>query len=211
MKKIVVDIWSDIVCPFCYIGKRKLEGAAKTLGAYENIEIRWRSYQLDPDFVPSHHTNLIESLATRKGISKAESQAMHDHVIALAKREGLDYRFDHAVAANTLDAHRLSHMAHAAGCGDKMEELLFSAFFTEGKNLNDHQSLAQLGAQAGLVKEDVLSMLASKQYRLEVEADIEAARRLRIGGVPFFVIDGKYSISGAQDQAVFVETLKKAL
>lgn len=205
-----VDIWSDIMCPFCYIGKRKLENALEQFPHKENVEIVWHSFQLDPTMQSQPGTNLYEYLAKRKGQTLEWSKKMHAQVEHMAKAEGLEYNFDKAVIANSFDAHRLIQLAKKHGLGDAAEERLFKAYFTEGQNVSAHDTLMRLGNEIGLDEAEIKEMLENGSYNDAVQADIAQAERLGITGVPFFVIDNKYGISGAQPSEVFVDGLQHA-
>jgi protein disulfide-isomerase len=207
-----VDVWSDIMCPFCYIGKRHYEAALQHFADSAGVEIVWHSFQLDPD-IPAHPdkaVNVYQYLADRKGISYQQSAAMHQNVVKMAREAGLNYNFDKAVVANSFDAHRLIQMAKLRGVGDAAEELLFRAYFTEGKNFADHDTLMALGRQIGLSEADVKAALTDEKYAALVRADIRSADEMKINGVPFFVFDGKYTVSGAQPPEMFLKALQKS-
>lgn len=206
-----IEIWSDVVCPFCYIGKRKLEEALEKVSLNEKPEIIWKSFQLDPDFVPQTKETPYAYLAKRKGISATESEQMHANVVAAAKSVGLDYRFDQAVVANTFDAHRLSHLAKKHDLGPELEERLFKAYFTEGKDLNDPETLVALAAEAGVPADEAREVLTGNDFADAVNEDIREAMTIGVRGVPFFVFDRKYAVSGAQPTEVFIETIQEVL
>ncbi len=201
-----IEIWSDVMCPFCYIGKRRLEQALEQFPG-ETFDIEWKSFQLDPDLVANGKENPYQYLADRKGISYQESVNMHENVVNAAKSVGLDYRFDLAVVANSLDAHRLSHLAKQHGLGNELEERLFRAYFTEGKDIADHAVLTVLGTEAGIPKEAIETLFSGDQFLTDVQRDILEAQQIGVRGVPFFVFDRKYAISGAQPVEAFLETL----
>jgi protein disulfide-isomerase len=206
-----VEIWSDIMCPFCYIGKRHFELALKELDFADELEIEWKSFQLDPT-IPKmeNHVNAYQYLADAKGISFEESKAMHDNVVTSAKRVGLTYNFDKAIVANSFDAHRLIQFAKTVDKGDLAEEALFQAYFTDGIDMANIDSLKVIGLKIGLADSDLNRILHSDEYSYDVSQDIQEGQNLGLRGVPFFVIDRKYGISGAQPVEIFVETLKKA-
>lgn len=210
--KMKVEIWSDIVCPFCYIGKRHFESALKSFENADDIEIIWKSYQLDPDMPKKQLSkqNVYEYLAARKGISTEQSKSLHDNVVKMASNAGLNYNFDKAVVANSYDAHRLIQLAKTKNLGDAAEEILFQAYFIEGKDIADHETLIILGKQIGLEASAIKSMLQSDQFSDEVDGDAYEAVQAGVGGVPFFVIDGRFAVSGAQPSSVFLRTLQKA-
>jgi predicted DsbA family dithiol-disulfide isomerase len=206
-----IEIWSDIMCPFCYIGKRHFELALKELDFADELEIEWKSFQLDPS-IPKmeNHVNAYQYLADAKGISVEESKAMHDNVVASAKSVGLTYNFDKAIVANSFDAHRLIQLAKTIGKGDEAEEALFHAYFTEGIDMADLDSLKSIGLKISLTESELYRVLHSDEYSSEVNQDIQEAQNLGLRGVPFFVIDRKFGISGAQPVEIFINTLKKA-
>jgi len=208
-KKVKIDIWSDIMCPFCYIGKRKLEGALKQFDHKDDVEIEWHSFQLDPEMKPQPGKSLHQYLAERKGQSLEWSVKVHEQMTQTAKAEGLEYNFDKAVIANSFDAHRVIHLAKKHGLGDAAKERILRAYFTEGKNVSDHATLVELGKDAGLNADEVADMLRGNDFATEVHKDIEQSQELGINGVPFFVFDNKYAISGAQPTEVFLSGLKQ--
>ncbi|MES2618334.1 MAG: DsbA family oxidoreductase [Bacteroidota bacterium] len=205
-----VEIWSDIMCPFCYIGKRKFESALELFEHQKDIEIEWRSFQLDPSTVSQPGKDVYSYLAERKGQTREWSVDMHRNVVEMAKNEGLEYNFDKAVIANSFNAHRLIQMAKQQGLGDKAEELLFKSYFTDGKNTDDANTLAEIGEAIGLDKAAVLEMLSGDTYTNEVNQDIAEAQHIGVRGVPFFVFDRRYAISGAQPSEAFLQTLQQA-
>lgn len=205
-----VEIWSDVMCPFCYIGKRKFEAALAQFPQNDSIEIVWRSFQLDPNMKTQPDKNVYDYLAEVKGQTREWSIQMHQHVTNMAKAVGLDYRFDKAVVANSFDAHRVVHMAKQQGLGDAAEERIFKAYFTEGKNTADHETLAALGEEIGLDKAAVLAMLKTDAFAAAVRAEMREATEIGVTGVPFFVLDRKYAVSGAQDPQVFAQALQQA-
>jgi protein disulfide-isomerase len=204
-----IEIWSDILCPFCYIGKRKLEKALETFEGKEFLEIDWRSYQLDPDATSQPNTDVYDYLAKRKGQTRDWSVKMHEQVANTAKQEGLDYNFEKAIIANSYNAHRLIHLAKKYKLGDQAEETIFKAYFTEGKDIANKTTLIAIGKEIGLKEEEINEVLNSDKYGAEVRADIEEAQNIGVRGVPFFVMDSAYAVSGAQPVEVFAETLEK--
>jgi predicted DsbA family dithiol-disulfide isomerase len=205
-----VEIWSDMMCPFCYIGKRKFEKALRRFPHAEEVEITWKSFQLDPGLPSLPGKNLNAYLAERKGWTLEQARQAHDRVTRTAKEVGLEYDFDKAVVANSFDAHRLVQAAKVRNLGDAMEERLFRAYFTEGRNIADPATLTQLGVEAGLDEAGVRQALTSDEFAQAVRNDIREARQLGVTGVPFFVLDRKYAVSGAQDSAVFLQALQQA-
>ncbi|TCN53190.1 DsbA family oxidoreductase [Flavobacterium circumlabens] len=206
-----IEIWSDIMCPFCYIGKRQLETA---LAEFPNdeFEIEWRSFQLDPTISPQPDKDVYTYLAERKGMSVEQSVEMHKGVAERAKSVGLDYHFDKAIIANSFTAHRIIQLAKTKNLGDEMEEVFFKAYFTEGKDLNDGPTLLELAEKAGLDKNETLKVIENEKLFLsEVHTDIIEGQQIGVQGVPFFVFDRKYAVSGAQPVETFVQTIKELL
>lgn len=206
-----IEIWSDVLCPFCYIGKRHLEAALKDFSGKDRVEIQWRSFQLDPQQETKPGVDVFSYLAERKGISKAQSEAMHAQVTQMAARAGLEYHFEKAVVANSFDAHRLLQYAKTQNLGDAMKERLFRGYFCEGQNIANFDVLADMAKDAGLDRAAALAVLnQQEEYAQAVKADIQEAQALGISGVPFFVIDRKYAVSGAQPVEVFLRALEGA-
>jgi predicted DsbA family dithiol-disulfide isomerase len=204
-----VDIWSDIRCPFCYIGKRKFEMALAQFEHKGKVEVEWHSFELDPDMKTQPGKNVYEYLAERKGISREQSEKMHVQLIHTAKEVGLNYNFDNAVIANSFDAHRLTQLAKSKGLGDESEEALFIAYFTDGKDISDTNTLVELGVKIGLEKTEVEQMLNSNAFADVVREDEAMAQSIGVNGVPFFVLNNKYAVSGAQAPDTFLEALQQ--
>ncbi len=205
-----VDIWSDLRCPFCYIGKRKFEKALAQFPQKDKVEVEWHSFELDPGIKAQTGVNIYDYLAQRKNLAPGASVKLHKQVKATAKEVGLDYDFDKAVIANSFDAHRLIQLAKLNGLGDAAEERLFKAYFTEGKDISDHLTLIILGDEIGLDGKQVKQMLDGDAFTDEVRYDERQARELGINGVPFFVMNDRYGVSGAQQPEVFLQTLERA-
>jgi len=205
-----VQIWSDVMCPFCYIGKRRFEQALQQFDGKADIEVEWKSFQLNPHLKTDPSVNVTQYLADIKGWTIDHARQMNNHVTQMAAEVGLSYDLDKAVVANSFDAHRFAHLAKQNGKGEDAEEALFNAYFTEGKNIADHGTLGDLGESIGLDKTIVEQTLANNEFAAEVNADIQQAQQYGISGVPFFVLDNKYGISGAQAVPVFLQTLQKA-
>lgn len=208
-----IEVWSDTICPFCYIGKRKLEKALAKIDTDHAIEIEWKSFQLQPD-IPKDlpkSTSMIEFLAQSKSWSIEESKAAHQHVTQMAAQEGLEYRFDRAVVANSMDANRFIHLAKRFSVQNEAEELLFRAYFTEGKDIADIATLVEIGQAIGIDEDVVRDAMDSDAFQHAVDQDIQEAQAIGVRGVPFFVFDRKFAISGAQADEVFEDTIKKAL
>ena len=207
--KMNIEIWSDIMCPFCYIGKRKFEKALENFKDKDLINIEWKSYQLSPDMKTDSSKNLNQFLAAHKNISEVQAEEMNNQVSAFAADAGLTYNLQNAVPANTFNAHRLLHLAKKYNLQNEMEEALFKAYFTDGKNIDAAETLEFLSAQIGLPTAETMDLLSSDLYADEVYRDIYEARQIGVTGVPFFVFDNKQAISGAQDPAFFLEVLEK--
>lgn len=210
MDKLKIEIWSDVMCPFCYIGKRRIEQALADFPHNESVEIEWKSYQLDPEAPKNSPLDSYDYLANRYGKDRTWSIETHNQVTEQAKLDGLEYRFDRSVVANSFDAHRLSHFAKSKGKGNELEELIFKAYFTDGKNVSDLEMLVELGKSVGLDENELRTVLESDQYSDEVKIDIHEANQIGVRGVPFFVFDSKYAVSGAQPREAFDQTLAKA-
>lgn len=209
--KMKVEIWSDIMCPFCYIGKRHYEKALEQFANARDVEVEWHSFQLDPTLPkPASKLSPYEYLAQRKGVSIEQSKDMHQNVIHMAEAAGLHYDFDKAVVANSFDAHRLIQFAKTKGLGDETEERLFKAYFTEGKDMCDAQTLLQLAKDIGLNESEAKEVINGTVFTAEVKKDIEIASQIGVRGVPFFVFNRKYAVSGAQPSATFLSVLEKS-
>lgn len=205
-----IEIWSDVVCPFCYIGKRKMEKALKKFPFATHVEIEWKSFQLNPDLQTNPNISTVEHLAQSKGWSLEQTREISSNVASMAQNEGLTFDFDRTVVANTKNAHRLIHLAKESGKQDAMKERLLKAYFSEGRNVDDFETLLELGKEVGLDKKNIEALLNSNQYEDAVNQDIYESRLIGVRGVPFFVLDRKFGISGAQPDEVFDQTLEKA-
>ena len=210
-RSMKVEIWSDVMCPFCYIGKRKFENALAKFDQKDKVEVTWKSFQLNPEMKTEPGKNINQYLAEAKGWSLDEAKAMNNRVTGMAKEVGLNYDFDKAVVANSFDAHRFVQLAKKEGKGDAAEERLFKAYFTEGKNIADHNTLSTLASEIGMDGKEVETMLSGNENTEAVLADVKEAEQIGVRGVPFFVIDRKYAISGAQPEETFLKALNQAL
>lgn len=208
-EKFIVEVWSDIVCPFCYIGKRNYEKAVTQFKNADSIILEYKSFQLDPDFVqdPDKKYNLNQGLAMKYGRSIREIETMQQRIIQTAKEAGLEYHLDQAITFNTFRAHCIIQKANEKGLGEAMEEALFAAYFTQGKDLGNIEILQQVALSAGLGKMEIEEALHNDEYANKVRQDIREATHLGISGVPFFIFNRKYGVSGAQPPEVFLETL----
>ncbi|RNI28884.1 DsbA family oxidoreductase [Rufibacter latericius] len=204
-----VEIWSDVVCPFCYIGKRRFEKALEGFQGKDKVEVVWRSFQLDPDMKVVPGQSVHEYLGKRKGTTAAEGKKMNDYMADMAKEVGLHYDFDKAIINNTFDAHRLLHLAKKHGKQNEMKERLFAAYYTQGKNVGDLDTLVQLGEEVGLNGAEIREALQKETYAQEVQQDMYEAQQVGVRGVPFYVFNDKYAVSGAQPTELFQEVLDK--
>jgi predicted DsbA family dithiol-disulfide isomerase len=205
-----VNIWSDIRCPFCYIGKRKFEKGLSQFKQKDGVEVIWRSFELDPAVQTDTKTNVYDYLAIRQGQSHTWSVQMHSKVKKAGLEVGLDYDFDKTILANSFSAHRLIQLAKTKKLDDAAEEALFDAHFVRGMNIDDAVTLNQIGLEIGLPAEDLDDLLSSDRYAKEVRLDEDMANQLGISGVPFFVINNQYAISGAQSPEIFLSALNQA-
>jgi predicted DsbA family dithiol-disulfide isomerase len=208
-RRMRVDIWSDIVCPWCYVGKRRFETA---LAAYDAnpVEVVHHSFQLNPDAPRDSTTDRRAMLMRKYRLTEARVDELDAQMTQLAAEEGLQYRLAGTVTGNTLDAHQLVHLARETGRQDAMLERLYRAYFSEGRSVFDQASLVELAHDVGVERNTAGAALGEARYAAAVREDMELARRIGITGVPFFVIDGRYGVSGAQPSATFLEALTTA-
>lgn len=209
--KMKVEIWSDIMCPWCYIGKRRFEAAMAQFPDAGAVEVEWHSFQLDPTIQSGHGDNLYTYLSKRKGIPYEQAVQMNEQVTAIAGSLGLTYNMEQAVVANSFDAHRLIQLAKKHQLGDAAEERLFMAYFTEGKDFSDTDTLVALGREIGLEESALAELVKGQAYASEVHRDIAEAEALGVNGVPFFVFDRRYGVSGAQASETFLQVLNRAV
>lgn len=205
-----IQIWSDVMCPFCYIGKRRFEDALQQFEHKDKVEIEWKSFQLNPHLKTDASLNINQYLADIKGFTLDHAKQLNQQVTEMAAEVGLTYDFDKAIVANSFNAHRFAHLAKQNSLGDEAEEALFKAYFTEGKNIADHDTLTEIGVALGLDKTAIKETLTTDKYAADVHQDIAQAQQLGIRGVPFFVMDNKYGVSGAQAVPAFLQTLEKS-
>lgn len=204
-----VEIWSDVVCPFCYIGKRKFEKALEDFATKDKVEIEWKSFQLDPSLDNKEGLNVHEYLGKRKGGSTADGKRMNDQMASIAKEVGLQYNFDNAIINNTLNAHQLLHFAKTRGIQNEMKESVFKAYYTDGKDVSQIDTLVQLAVELGLSEAETRKVLEENVFANEVLADQEHAYQIGVQGVPFFVFNNNYAVSGAQQPETFAQVLQK--
>lgn len=209
--KMKVEVWSDIMCPFCYIGKRNYESALKQFHGRNNIKLVWKSFQLNPLLSNKPpFLSTIDYLKEYKGIPESQARNMFKRIIDMGKSLGIDFNFDKTIISNTFDGHRLMHLARNKDLDDHISEELFIAHFVEGKNISDFETLIDIGKKVGLDESEVREMLNSDKYKDEVKKEIDNAYSMGITGVPYFVFNGKFAISGAREPEVFLQALEKS-
>jgi predicted DsbA family dithiol-disulfide isomerase len=209
MASITVDIWSDIACPWCYIGKRKFEAGLAEFADRDDVEVTYHSFELSPETPVDFDGSEVDFLVQHKGFQASQVRDMLDQLTGIAAEVGLNYNFDALVHTNTRKAHELLHYAKQQGKQLAVAERLFAAYFSEGRHIGRDEELAELGVDAGLDRAGVLAALAGGDFVGAVDADIDQARAYGISGVPFFVINGKYGVSGAQAPEAFTGVLEK--
>ena len=205
-----VDIWSDVVCPFCYIGKKRLERAASEAGV--ELEVHWHSYQLDPEAPVRQEVSNSERLAQKYGRTLAEVEDMQRNIAAMAKEEGIEFNWEGANSGNTFNAHRLIHLAQSKGLGSEAKEAFFFSYMTQGLAIGERETIEDVASRIGLNPVEVDDLLDSDEYADFVKFDEEIARdQLKVTGVPFFVFDQRVALAGAQPTEVFKQVMQKAL
>jgi predicted DsbA family dithiol-disulfide isomerase len=205
-----VEIWSDIACPWCYVGKRRFEAALAGFEQRDEVMVTWRSFELDPGAPAERGGDHAEHLARKYGSTVEHARAMHDHITEIAAGEGLDFRFDRVRGGNTFDAHRIVHLAAAHGLQDAMKERLMRAYLTDGELMSDHAALTRLAAEVGLPQDEARETLATDRFADEVRDDERAGASLGITAVPFFVVDRAFGASGAQSPEILGELMRRA-
>jgi predicted DsbA family dithiol-disulfide isomerase len=205
-----VEVWSDVVCPWCYVGKRRLESALERFEHRDEVEVVWRSFELDPHAPRRREVSAAEHLAQKYGMTAEQVAASWARLTALAEAEGLEFHLDRALGGSTFDAHRLIHLGAEHGLQDEVKERFLRAYFTESLPVGESQVLDGLAVEAGLPPAEVAEVLASDLYAAEVREDERRARLLGITGVPFFAVDERYGISGAQSAELLLEALTAA-
>jgi predicted DsbA family dithiol-disulfide isomerase len=206
----IVEIWSDVVCPWCYLGKRRFETALSQFEHRDDVEVVWRSFELDPNAERNPTGTSAERLAAKYGMSPEEVAASHERLTGFAAEVGLEYHLDRTRGGNTFDAHRLIQLGKARGVQDAVKERLMRAYFTDTEPVDDHETLIRIASEAGLDADEARVVLASDDYAQAVREDEELARRIGINGVPFFVLGRRYGVSGAQTPDVLLEALDKS-
>jgi len=205
-----VEIWSDVVCPWCYIGKRRFESALRRFAHRDDVEVIWRSFELDPSAPALREGDAAERLAAKYGMSRQQAVDNQNRLTQMAAQEGLDFHFETARSGNTFNAHRILHLAEAFGVQGEAKERLLRAYFTEAEAIGDIETLVRLSAEVGIPEADARALLASDAYAEQVRDDEREAAELGINGVPFFVIDSRYGVSGAQSPDVLLKALEEA-
>lgn len=206
---LTIEIWSDIVCPWCYIGKRRFERGLATLDDPGDFEVIHRAFQLNPSMPKGEVRDHRDNLMAKYGLSESRAAAMQEQMERTAAAEGLEFHLAGGVTGNTFDAHRVVHLGRERGSQDAMIERLFHAHFTEQRSIFDTDSLAALAAEAGLDPEEARAVLAGDAYAESVNADLRDARGFGISGVPYYVLDRRFAISGAQPPELFAEALAR--
>ena len=205
-----VDIWSDVVCPFCYIGKKRLEAAAEQAGM--ELEVHWHSYELDPEAPVRQEVSNSERLAQKYGRTLAEVEEMQRNIAAMAAEEGIQFNWENANSGNTFNAHRIIHLAQSKGLGSEAKEAFFYSYMTQGLAIGERETLEDVAARIGLNPVEVDDVLNSEEFADFVKFDEEVARdQLKVTGVPFFVFDQRIALAGAQPREVFLQVMEKAL
>ncbi|GAB3633803.1 protein disulfide isomerase FrnE [Microbacterium shaanxiense] len=207
--RLDVDIWTDVVCPHCYLGDTHFEQALQRFDHRDRVEVRYRSFLLLPQ-VDGAPVPLNQFIAQQMGISLDDAARVNDPVAARGRKDGLDYRFDRALVVDARPAHELHHFAGVRGLQHEMLRRLFRAYFTEGQDLSDHEALVRLAADVGLDADEASEAIRSREFSAQVDADLHEARRLGVTGVPFYVFDGRYAVSGAQEAGGFLDALETA-
>jgi predicted DsbA family dithiol-disulfide isomerase len=208
--RVKIDIWADIVCPYCHLGKARFEAALAEFPHRDEVEVTWHSFELDRSAESVADGTLPEMLAAKYGIPEGDAVAQHEAIAEQAREVGLDFQWQRARPGNTFDAHRLVHLAGDHGLGKSMLERLMRAYFTEGEPIGDRATLVRLAAEVGLDTGEVGRMLESDDYGNHVRSDEATAAMIGVTGVPFFVLDRKYGLSGAQPVPVLLQALQQA-
>lgn len=204
-----IEIWSDIACPFCYLGKRKFDLALAQFSGKADVEIEWKTFLLNPDLTSDPSVSIFQYLWEKKGFPEEQARQMMAHITESGNAVGLDYHFDKVILANTMKAHQLLHEAREQGFQHQMEERLFEAHFVEGKNIDDVNMLVDLASEVGLDTTALNIKILTGEYSQQIDSDVNLAQQFGVKGVPFFVFDRKYAVSGAQEMETFLTTLNQ--
>jgi predicted DsbA family dithiol-disulfide isomerase len=212
MPSLELEVWSDIACPWCYVGKRRLEAALKRFPHAAQVTVTWRAFELDPSAPKEQPSNAshAERIARKYGMSVAQAQKSTDNLVQVARTEGLAFDFEHIRSGNTFDAHRLIHLGQERGVQDAVKERMMKAYFEEGELMSDHGTLVRLAVEAGLSEREATDVLSSDRYAKDVRSEEAEARELGISGVPCFVLDRRFAVSGAQSADVMLSALQQA-
>jgi predicted DsbA family dithiol-disulfide isomerase len=209
MSKLTIDVWSDVACPWCYVGKRRLEAALARFEHAADVQLVWRAFELDPSSPPVRDGDYVERLARKYGTSNVQAQAMIDRMVNTGSQEGLAFDFVNIRGGNTFLAHRLLHLARERGLQDALKERLFRGYFSEGAAVGLPEVALSLAVDVGLDADEASAVVHSDQYSDEVRADQRQARELGVSGVPFFLLDRKYAVSGAQPAELLLSALRQ--
>lgn len=202
-----IEIWSDVMCPFCYIGKKNFEQALEKLPFKDEVEVEWKSFQLDPTLELAETKTTAEYFREKKGFPEEQAKQMIAQVVQMGKASGIDFNFEKALITNTFPAHKILHLAKKHGKSSEMEEELFKAHFLNGENVGSIEVLSNLAEKLGINKNEALQTLSSDEFNNEVNQDVTEGRNNGVTGVPFFILNGKYAVSGAQPAELFEEAL----
>ncbi len=204
-----IEIWSDVMCPFCYIGKNNFEKALKKMPFKDKVEVEWKSFQLDPTLDPKETKTTFEYFKEKKGFPEAQAQQMIERVKQMGAVAGIDFNFEKALITNTFSAHQLLHLAKKYNKANEMEEALFIAHFIDGKNVGDFETLLSIADSLDIDKDEARQVLISEEFSSDVNQDILEAKNNGITGVPFFILNGKYAVSGAQPVELFTSAIQQ--
>lgn len=207
---MMVKIWSDVRCPFCYIGKKKFEAALEKFPQKDQVKVEWKSFQLDPSLKTDTSLSSLDYFVKTKGVSKEQARQMFSGATNMAREAGITFNLEESVPANSFMAHRLIQLAKSKDLGNEIEEALFKAHFEDSKNIDDIKVLVQVATSIGMNAEEVENILESDAFAYEVKQDEMEARNIGVSGVPFFVFEDKYAISGAQSSEAFLQNLEKS-
>ncbi len=208
--KMLVEIWSDIMCPFCYIGKRKFENALYQFSKKDKIHVVWKSFDLAPHMQTNTDINIYQFLSVFKNMSMPDVKRLTANVTTMAKNAGLDFNFDTTIAAKTQKAHQLMHLATTHNLQNELKETLLKAYFIDGKNIDDIETLVVLSKSVGLTIKEIEDTFRNKKYLKAISDDIQDAKNLGVQGIPYFVFNKKYGVSGAQHESTFLDVLEKS-